>query len=123
MSALEAVIRAGHSNRKMGGDGALLKAREHALDTSFRKKGIMYFRLKTFALSLTICAVPAVSFAQDISKYTSFTVDGRTIQIHGFASQASMDANRVERHLMDGYAASDNAHGFSGQTNSDGVET
>jgi hypothetical protein len=44
------------------------------------------YAAKALLLLISACAVSALS-AQDISQYTSFTVDGKTIQFHGFVSQ------------------------------------
>jgi hypothetical protein len=42
--------------------------------------------IRTIALA-ALCAAPVALVGQDLSKYTNFTVEGRTIQVHGFVSQ------------------------------------
>jgi hypothetical protein len=40
-----------------------------------------------FITLLALAAIPAGLNAQDLSKYTSFTIEGRPVQVHGFVSQ------------------------------------
>jgi hypothetical protein len=52
----------------------------------------MSFRFNTVLLSIVACGAVTLG-AQDLSNYTSFTVDGKTIQIHGFFSQGFVGTN------------------------------
>jgi hypothetical protein len=57
------------------------------------KRGNMQTRMKLAALITVLCAVAAILHAQDVSNYTTFQVDGRTVQIHGFVSQGFLASN------------------------------
>jgi hypothetical protein len=46
----------------------------------------MIFRLKTLVLIAMACGAATLG-AQDLSNYTSFTLYGRSVQVHGFVSQ------------------------------------
>ena len=51
-------------------------------------------RMGRMVLGLTVIVCGAVKLgAQDISNYTNFTVDGKTIQFHGFASEGFAYSN------------------------------
>lgn len=52
----------------------------------------MSFRLNKVLLSIVACGAATLG-AQDISNYTNFTVDGKTVQIHGFLSEGFADSN------------------------------
>ena len=53
----------------------------------------MYTRIKLFKFIVVLCAPSAALLAQDLSNYTTFQVDGRTVQIHGFVSQGFLGSN------------------------------
>jgi hypothetical protein len=60
----------------------------------------MTFVLKTAVLSLGVLSAATLG-AQDISKWTSFTVDGKSVQFHGFVSQGFAYSNDNNYLTMD----------------------
>jgi hypothetical protein len=60
----------------------------------------MNLRLKTAALFLSAWGAATLG-AQDISNYTNFTVDGKTIQVHGFVSEGFADSTNNNYLTMD----------------------
>jgi hypothetical protein len=53
----------------------------------------MHTKMKFAALTTVLCAAASILHAQDLSNYTTFQVDGRTVQIHGFVSQGFLASN------------------------------
>ncbi|HEV8041966.1 MAG TPA: hypothetical protein VGP62_24015 [Bryobacteraceae bacterium] len=53
----------------------------------------MHTKTRLFTLITVLCAASAGLHAQDLSNYTTFQVDGRTVQIHGFVSQGFLGSN------------------------------
>jgi hypothetical protein len=60
----------------------------------------MNFKLKTLALMAMACGAATLG-AQDISNYTSFTVGGKTVQVHGFVSEGFAYSNDNNYLTMD----------------------
>jgi hypothetical protein len=77
----------------------------------------MSFGLKTAALFLSAWGAVTLG-AQDLSNYTSFTLDGKTIQIHGFVSEGfaySDDNNYLTMNTSQGSFFTDGGVNLSAQ--------
>jgi hypothetical protein len=61
----------------------------------------MFARVTVMMWIASLGAVPVTLQAQDLSQFTSFTIDGKTVQAHGFVSQGFVATNQNNWLTMD----------------------